>query len=456
MTGVTYADLITTAGQHVTTGALQVRQRPFDRADDARTALQDFHAVLDAIETHTRALIGPSRLAGISPTTRLEPVVDHALAMVDGLRDLVGADRPHPTSLQMSDRAWAQAALQLRGASDLLAVHLDAWGRQRSPDAAIIGDPAARDGALIRVAGHLDTLLAAESTLGLRSLQAGLRKVEVSRTLPGLDTNRSHAAHLTRHPGGAVSRALDGLRLVGEPVRTDDPVLHAGDLIHRLRQATWALRTHPDYSVATLSDLATAGLAIHAHTATARGANLTRNPPVRPEDTAALLSRAAAWRDLRTDLAEYQAPGPADPHIRADVLAVRDLLARIAPLDGSRQADPRTTGLLLAAIHATEEIATTAGEAFGWLAAAGHVRIQARHLTSDQLGTDPALISAHVTGTTTVAPPARWQITTHLWSAAAGHADLRYTPVEQAIAAAHQRTETAHVLTRTPLERSTP
>ncbi|WP_149203847.1 hypothetical protein [Actinotalea subterranea] len=454
MTGITYADLLTTAGQHLVTGATHLRQRPFDNPAEARTALQDFHAVLDAIETHTWALIGPSRLAGISPATRAEPVVARAIAMVDGMRDLVGADRPHPSTLELTDRPWALAALQVRGASDLLAVHLGPWGQQRSPDAATIADPAARDGALVRVAGHLDTLLAAESALALRSLQAGLGKVEVTRALPGLDGNRAHATGLAHESGVAATSAMDRVRLVGEPLRTDDPVLHAGDLTHRLRQATWALRTQPDYSVATLSDLATTGLLLNAHAAAARGANLTQNPPTIPPDAAPLARRAAVWRDLRTDLATYQAPGPPDPHIRADVLALRDLLPHLAPLTGTPPADPRAATLLHAATGATEEIATTAGAAFDRLAASGHVRLQARHLTSDQLGTDPDLITAHVTGATITAPPTRWKATTNLWSAAAGHADLRFTPVEQSLAAAH-RTDHAHVATRTPLERST-
>jgi len=455
VTGITYADLLATAGHHLTTGALQVRQRPFDRPGEARTALQDFHAVLDAIETHTWTLLGPSRLAGISPATRTQPVAAQAIAMVGGLRELVGAERPHPSTLDLADRPWAQGALQVRGASDLLAVHLDARGRQRSPHAATIGDPAARDGALIRLAGHLDTLLATESTLGLRALQAGLSTVEVTRALPGLDTNRAFASHLARNPGQSGSAALDRLRLIGEPLRTEDPVLLAGDLIHRLRQSTWALGAHPDYSVATLSDLATASLAIHVHAAATRGANLTHNPPTVPKDAAALLARAAIWRDLRTDLAEYQAPGPPDPHIRADVITLRDLLPHLAPLTGTSPTDPRTTDLLHAAVGATEEIATTAADAFRRLAASGHVRIQGRHLTTDQLGTNPTLITAHVTGTTTPAPPVRCRATTNLWSAAAGHADLRFTPVEQTIAATHRRTDPAHVLTRTPLEPST-
>lgn len=455
MSGITYADLVTGAGRLITDGVLDARRRPFDHAEDARHALADFHAVLDAIESHTWALIGPSRLAGISPATRTAPVVADAIGMVAGLRGLVGAQRPHPSMLDTSARPWSQAALHLRGASDLLSVHLDHWGHQRSPDASVLGDSSARDAALIRVAGQLDTALAVETTLGLRCLQAGVSKTEVSRFLPGLEANRAFAAHLTAPgPDVAATGDLDRLRLIGEPLRTTDPVLHAADLILRLRQATWALRLDPDYSLATLSDLATAGLAIHAHGAAAHGANLSRTPPVLTEHAAPLVARAATWRALRTDLATYQAPGPADPHIRADVLTLRNLLPTLAPLDGSRSTDPEITGLLVAATHACEEIATTTGDVFRRLATSGHVHIPARHLTGEQLGEDPALITAKVHGTTVPAPRARWQTTTDLWHVAAGYANPHFTPLEQTFAAAHH-TEPVHVLTRQPLERST-
>ena len=455
MSGITYADLVAGAGQQVTAGTLEVRRRPFDHPDDARQVLRDFHAVLDAIETHTWSLIGPSRLAGISPNTRAEPVVAEAIGMVTGLRKLVGADRPHPSMLDLADRPWTLAALHLRGASDLLAVHLDHWGHPRSLDAARLGDPGARDAALVRIAGQLDTLLAVETTLGLRCLQAGVSKAEVTRWLPGLDTNRAFTAHLTSSsldvPGASD---LDRLRLIGEPLRTADPVLHAADLIHRLRQSTWALRADPDYSVITLSDLATAGLAIHAHTAAAHGANLTRTPPALTEHAAPFAARATTWRDLRADLSVYQATGPADPHIRADVRTLRDLLTHLAPLDGTPPPDPRTTDLLTSATHASEEIAATATDIFRHLTAGGHGRVHARHLTPEQLGEDAALITAKVNGTTVPAPRARWQVTTELWQTAAGRASPRFSPLEQSLAAAHH-TEPAHVLTRTPLERST-
>ena len=454
MSGITYADLIDGASTRIVTGAQAVRLRRFDDRDQARQALQDFHAVLDALEAHTWALIGPSRLAGISEATRAEPVVADAIGMVTGLRELVGGERPHPSVLALADRDWAQAALHVRGASDLLSVHLDRWGSPRSPDAALLVDPSYRDAALVRVAHQLEAVLSTEVALGLRCLQAGVTRAEVTRWLPGLAPNRAFARHLTSPARELpIGGELDQLQLIGEPIRTDDPVMHAADLIHRLRQSTWALRADPDYSVATLSDLATTGLAIHAHAAAAHGANLTRVPASIPDDAVPFADRAATWRELRIELAAYRAPGLAHPQIRADALTLRGLLADLAPLDGATPSDPRTPDLLRAAAHASQEIAATAGDVFRRLATSGHVHLHARLLAPGELGEDAGLITARLASATIPAPWVRWQATTDLWQGAAGRANPRFTPIEQSLTAA-LRTDQAHVLTHQPLERS--
>lgn len=451
MTGITYADLVRGAGARIAEQARVVRVERFDDRDQARQGLRDFHAVLDAIETHTWALIGLSRLAGISPAVRDDPVAADAISMVDGLRDLVGSDRPHPSILEAAERPWAQAALHLRGASDLLLVHLDHQGRICSPDAAVLGDRAARDAALVQVAGHLHTLLAGESTLGLRCLQVGVSKVEVTRWLPDLATNRTFTHHLaTRTTDPHENGGLDRLRLIREPPRTHDPVLHAADLINQLRNATWALRTHPDYSVTTLGDLATAGLAIHAHTAAAHGTDLTNPTPTLTPQGEPFALRAVTWRNLRSDLTCYRAPGPPDPHVRADVLALRDLLARLAPLDGTGPTDPRVIPLLTADTTAAAQIATTAGQVFERLARSGHVHIHTRHLTGNHLGEDPDLITAKLTSTQVPAPQTRWQPTLDLWHTAARPVTPTPTPVIDALTHALD-VRRAHVPTRIPL-----
>lgn len=421
MTGIRYADLVDGASIRIAAGAQAVRLRPFDDRDQARAAMRDFHAVLDALETHTWTLITPSRLAGLPATTRSEPVVAGAIAMVDGIRDVVGAERPHPSMLELADRDWAQAALLLRGASDLVGVHLDQWGEPRSPDAAIVRDPLARDSALVRVARQLDTILATETALGLRCIQAGVHRAEVARWLPDLAANRAPAQHLIQSGGEQLDGSrLDAVRLIGEPPRTADPVEHAEDLLLRIRQRAWELPGDPDYSVATLRDLATTGLMVTAHTAASHGSNLIADPPTLGEDCEHLMRTAADWRDLRADLGAYRAPGPADPTIRADVLSLRGLLGRIAPLDGAMPTDPRTATLLRAARATVGELATAGGQAFAQLADHGHIHVHARALALDQIGEDADLLSARIAGAQVSAPPVRWRSTVERWDRAAG------------------------------------
>ncbi|OIQ88917.1 hypothetical protein GALL_291950 [mine drainage metagenome] len=448
MSGTTYGGLLYRASIRIAAGARAVRLRPFDFPDQALAALRDFHAVLDAIETHTWTLIGPSRLAGISATTRAQPVVADAIAMVTGIRELVGADRPHPSMLDLADRDWVQAALHLRGASDLLTVHLDQWGHLRSPDAMVLGDGAARDAALVRVADQLDTILSAETMLGLRCLQAGVSRTDVNRWLPELGPNQAFARHLsTTGRDTPAGGGLDALRLIGELPRTHDPVLHSEDLMHRLRQATWSLTAHPDYSVATLSDLATAGLMINAHAAAANGTDLTPAQLAPGTLSSPLVAAATTWRDLRSDLTIFRAPGPADPTIRADVLTLRSLLSRLAPLNATGPTDPRVTALLRAAVPAASQIAATGSGVFARLAASGHVHVHARDLTSDQLGEDPELITARISGKQVPAPASRWQTTVDLWDRAAQPA----TPESHPPCTTPTRDlQAAHVLTRAP------
>jgi len=144
VTGVTYADLVTQAGAGVVDGALAVRRRPFDSADDVRTAIADYHGVLDAIEAHVWQLIEPAHVAGVNRRSQPDPVEAGAVAMVSGLRDLVGAERPHPAVFDRTERPWSRAAMSLRAASDLLTVHLGPYGQARSPDAKALNDAVRR------------------------------------------------------------------------------------------------------------------------------------------------------------------------------------------------------------------------------------------------------------------------------------------------------------------------
>lgn len=448
MTGTTYADLVSGASRQLTAGINLVRFGRFDSPAHARDVLGDYLGLLEAIESHTYALITPARLV---PGGTRDPAVQCAVAMVDGLRELTGPTRPHPSVLERADRPFAQAASLLRAASDMLAVHVGPWGRPLTPDTVLLTQPAARTPALVAVAAQLDAALTCETALCLKSLQAGLSSGEVRRALPGLGANRAHAHALAvqepeRHSG------LARLRLVGEAPRTHDPVLHAADLMHRLRTSAWNLASRPDYSIRTLTDLATAALAVHAHAAAAHGADLTTTPATLTEETRPLAAHAAKWRDLRNDLTSYIAPGPADPVVRADTRALQTLLPRLAPLSGAAPADHRTQDMLLTGARSFDQVGQSVSTAFRALARSGHVHLNARHLTGDQLDDDSALIAAKLSAATVVAPESRWQHSLKLAAAVSTAATPHLTATETPVATA--AAEAVPVLHHEPLARS--
>ena len=421
MSGVTYTDLLTQAGVGITDGALAVRRHPFDTREQARTALVDFHGVLDAIESHVWGLIGPVRLAGITASTRPDPVEFAAMAMVSGLRVLVGPARPHPSMLDLGERPWSRAAACLRAATDLLTVHLGPHGHARSPDAQVLADASQRAGALTRVAALTLALVTVEDTLALRCGQANMPWTRIRTWLPGLDETRTWAHRVTQAGPTHQPDTLDGLGLIGEPIRTTDPVLELSDRLHRLRQGAWQLSEHPDFSVTTLRDLALVGVMVYAHDAALHGADLTSAAPALDAVTGPLLGRAREWRALHTDLGDYRSPGPGDFQVHADTIAVRQLLSTLAPLDGTITAGDhdasRSVALLAAATTVSTDIARFSSRAFDRLARSGQVHIHAATLTGEQIGDDHDLAHAKVTGARIPAPPTRYELTLQRFAA---------------------------------------
>jgi len=379
----------------------------------------------------------------------IAPASAGAIAMVKDLREVTGSARPHPSVLdRRRDTPWSGAALRLRAAADLLAVHQSPKGIPRSPDAAVLGDTARRAVALTTLAGHLDVLLTGEQTLALRCLHAGLHRAEVTRNLPGLHEARAIAHHVAALAPSSTTGGLGELRLIGEQPRTGDPVLEVADRLHRLRQSAWALSQDPDYSVATLRDLASTGVMVHAHTAAAHGADLTRPGPVLDEVTGPLLTRAAAWKALHQDLAHYRSPGPRDPLVHADALAVREALTRLAPLDATPPTDPQTLALLTTATSLTADIGATCARAFDRLARSGHVHIHAAQLTGTLIGEDESLAHAKLTHARIPAPASRAALTLERYAAVTEPVVHHPTPVTPAPGAT-RTTQDVHVLTRT-------
>ena len=190
----------------------------------------------------------------------------------------------------------------------------------------------------------------------------------------------------------------------------------------------------------TLSDLA--------------GADLTSRTPVLDAATRPLLARAAAWCALHADLTDYRSPGPGDPQVHTDTLAIRRTLTTLAPLDGTSPGNDdantqRVTALLTAATGVATDIADLSARTFGQLARSGHVHIHAATLTREQVGEDVDLAHAKVTGSLTPAPATRYTLTLDRYATVSQPLVPKPTPALDPTTAARPLDD-AHVLTRTP------
>lgn len=410
MSPITYADLLTKVAGHIEDGTRRARVRRFDTSGQAREALAAYHGLLAALEAHTWAIIRPARLTGVS--TGADPTERASVELAAALRVTTGSQDPHPSLLTPPNHPWAQAAMTLRAASDLLAVHHTPSGRPRSPDAEAWTHPASRTASLIHLAHLAGAVLDAEDTLALRAGQSHLSWAEVSRWLPSLDEARRRVAAVTASdPDPAKPSRLSGLGLLGEDVRTDTPAHELTDRITRLRHLTWDRMPPPGHSPATLRDLAILAAATNVHVAALHDALGAASP----SSVTALIRRAHDWQVVALDLADYSSPAPADPDIRSHTRSLLAVLREVAPLAaGSRPADPPSMAgheslraAVRAALVGTEQIGRWAHRSFERLAASDRLTVRASTLSGEHVTNDPALAAAKLSGGRVVAPTAR-------------------------------------------------
>lgn len=431
----TYADLLAGTAEKIRAGSEPLRTDRLWTADEALDTIGDFHAVLDAIASHTRRLLWPAQIRRIGLTSHrdgLPPVERAAIALAAGVEDLVGAPHPHPSQLAPATTPWPQAAMRLRAASDLVATHFDPDGRPRTPDAAAT-DSRTLDAGLAGL-GHLAaTILAAEEPLALRALQAGVHKSAVVKQLPGLGRLADLAREMSTlddfHDPG-VGRRLDALPQTWTPIRTDDPLNELADRMHRLRQATFGMSSGPGDALATLRDVTTIGIAVHAHTAAFHGDLLTApsDPPAGAHGAEALLLRGRAWQRLHRELSRFVTLAPPAATVRDDLAALARLLPDLAPLDarGSRAglADPaarRVGACLNGAVATMTDIGNHSAAAFADLVRARDLHLNARDLPRSLVTDDPDLAMARLRSALVNPPTALIDVVTRAFDAVRSH-----------------------------------
>jgi hypothetical protein len=401
MTAATYRDLIAQATELIEDGRRSTAIRIDDR-DSALSVVTDRHAVLSAVEAHVWALIGPGRAAGLRSALHPDPVEAAALHLAAAITETIGVEHPHPSLLAGPHGAWGRAARSIRAATDLVSVHHDLSGSPRSPNAHVLESTDARDAALAQIAAIALTTASVEDALGLRVGQVGVPWATVRAWLPGMQHVTLAAQDLARATGSQDPHWLPDIGLIASRVHTGDVILELTDRLARVRQHSWELVTSPDRSVATLRDLATIGIAVHAHAAAFHAG------PTGPAST--LVARGRSWQSLGNKLAALLSPAPHDEVVRADLTALARLLPALAPLSGpgrAHEADPtsRSTGAALGgAVALMTEIADHNARTFAKITRTSTVYVPARALTGDEITDHPELVRARLGGRLAPAP----------------------------------------------------
>jgi len=376
--------------------------------------------VLDAVASHTRRLLWPAQIQRIGFTSHRDGLPANeraAIALAAGIEALVGEARPHPSQLSPATTPWLRAALHLRAASDLVATHFHPDGRTRTPDAAAT-DTRAFDAGLVDL-GHLAAIiLSAEEPLALRALQADVTKPVIIKHLPGLGHLADLARDLSTADGGLDASArtrLEALPQTWTPIRTDDPVTELGDRMHRLRQATFEMAAETGDTLATLRDVTTIGIAVHAHAAAFHGArpSTAPDPALGARGAEALVLRGRAWQWLHRELSHFVTLAPPHKTVRDDLVALSRLLPALAPLaaraSSATLADPasrRIGASLNGAVATMTNIGNHSAAAFADLAHSGALRLNARDLPRDLVADDPDLAQERLQGALVRAPAA--------------------------------------------------
>ncbi|WP_263730522.1 hypothetical protein [Cellulomonas sp. SG140] len=437
----TYGDLVGRAGVDIHTGLLHVMRRGFRDLTQVQNTVGTYYDLLAALRNHAWWLLDPAktRAADRLPQGRGRPDHDDLDRVAANLFASLGPLTQRPVQVPYPeptfDHPWRDAADKLGAAIDLLATHVGPRYEPRSEQASLVLDPEQRHGALAFIAALTDLTLNADSAIGAACRHRDIPWEQVNRWLPDRSTSKSltHRLHelASDHDHG---RGLRDVTTNIYPVREGDSLIELGDRMLRLRHAAWQLAdTVPDYSVVTLRDLAGLGMAAHVHAAHAHGMDYR----VPASSSSGLVKTAHAFQRLMVDLDDYLAPGPPDPAIRVDILAARELLTELVPLDRPARIttiwDPRTRDTL-EALHGSCEVLTQITRmnqtTFATLARSELLHVPARLLDGELLSEDPVAAAAKLSGARRlVAPAARVRSTVQCYqSIGAAHPEAPVAP----------------------------
>ena len=404
-----YGELLRSASRHLAAASVTLEIGRFTGPRDARQAAVAYRDLLAALGSHGGQLLGsPVRLAGISASAQPEP---HNLVAAELLNELarIGVrNQVNDLGSAPVARAWSDAAAQLRAATDLVATHRDPGGGWRSPQAQHLDDPRVRAEGFAELGALTVPVAAAASMLGGRARQAGLSWAEVDDLVP--DTDRlAEVARRARQLGGRLATAspLDRLGVANPPVRTGEPLVELGDRLGRLHRLAWHLTRAEQPGILTLADFAVAGVLVHQQATTLWQPPTDRLPsaagePPAPAVWTPFTGGAAAWRLVHLQIRQLRTPNPASVKVRAEVVAIRDLLTHVVGEARSNPHDPRSRqlqGVLVGAVRGFSDIATWNRQVFDDLGRNNQIFIPGRYLSGNEVSNRLDLVEVKLNDT---------------------------------------------------------
>ncbi len=393
-----YGDLVRIAGSHILDASVFLQHRPFADVEQGRQALAAYADLLHALAGHGRQLFGSdTRLAAIRGSVQSREVA--AALMVDQLAHLGVKDLSDVAGVTGAAQSWREAASTMRAASDLLATYRQPDGSPRTPTAALLDDLSIRTAGFGELASLTLPVVSAADALGQQLEHVGFTPREVDHLVP--ETRQlAEAAREARRAAnlGGVGLPLARLEVAKPTVRRQDPVAELRDRLDRLHRVAWQLTQEDWVGICTLADLAVAGVLVNQ-----RAAAMSVTPAAMT-DLSARRARAGfeqgaeAWGSVHGHIRELRTGTPALPALRADVIAVRELL-------GQAPGDPSLERVVFEGAEHFGEIATWNQLVVERQAARGRVMVPGRFLSGNEVSDDQMLVRAKLKNLLAPVPP---------------------------------------------------
>ena len=339
-----YGELMREAGRRILSASVTLESGPLSSVDEARSAAAHYRDLLNALSRHGLELFGGDRnmwavRAAVTPDPRdavASRLVDH-LAHV-GQRHL-GQDPLGELAI-----AWKEGAGAVRAGTDMLSTFHEVQGGWRTPEAEVLENPSVRAAGFGELASLSIPVARAATALGRRLEEIGLDPQHVDELVPETVHVREVALQMRDLADlSGFGRPLSSLEVARPAIRTEDPRAELGDRVARLHRAAWQMSKEDWVGICSLADLAVAGIAVHEAAATQlRGASGDGASGTVDLSTRRTLSRfeqgAEAWRSVHVQLRQLRSATPVLDGLRGDVVAVRDLLGRLADVPEAQAA----------------------------------------------------------------------------------------------------------------------